>query len=202
MKDILHLGGARKPSAEEPNGDIWTYAPPVWDYFVNEEHVKTVLDVGCGYGYSAKYFEDRGCEVLGLEAHPNCISEYKGKYIINHDFTIDGLLIDKNLPHYDLCWCCEFVEHVEDKFKYNILSAFDQCKTLAMTHALPGQVGTHHVNCRESSYWIDFLIENGWTWDVDTTAKLRSLVKEFEQGHYFWKTGLVFRNQKKDRQFS
>jgi hypothetical protein len=56
------------------------------------------------------------------------------------------------------------------------------------THALPGQQGYHHVNCRTPEYWLERFSAFGCTLDHILSATARSLAPG-----YFARTGLVFR---------
>ena len=46
-----------------------------------------------------------------------------------------------------------------------------------MTHGLPGQKGTNHVNCKPSLFWIKELSNLGFKFDEQTTLYLRSVAK-------------------------
>ncbi len=64
--------------------------------------------------------------------------------------------------NFDLIWCCEVVEHVEEEFVQNIMDTFKLGKIVALTHAVPGQKGYHHVNCKPKEYWIDLMISDNF----------------------------------------
>ena len=44
-----------------------TYYPIMWERIVKDYNVKTVLDIGCGRGFSSKYFQSLGCDILGVD---------------------------------------------------------------------------------------------------------------------------------------
>jgi hypothetical protein len=46
-----------------------------------------------------------------------------------------------------------------------------------LTHAEPGDVGHHHVNCRPTDYWVRKMNEFGFEFDAAETAFLRSTDK-------------------------
>lgn len=77
---------------------------------------------------------------------------FEGLNVLIHDFT-SGPLPDDIIPPIDLGWCVEVLEHVEEQYLENMRTAFQLCRRLWVTHALPGKRGWHHVNCREPSYW-------------------------------------------------
>lgn len=165
-----HLGGYIVGLTD--HGDPNTYATEIWDWMA-ENKIKSVIDVGCGQGFSTKYFFNKGLDVLGVEGGENAYnsSVIKDKTVL-HDYTKGPFSPDRN---YDAVWCCEFVEHVEEQYIENFLTTFDFCKQIFMTHAVPGQDGYHHVNCRESEYWIEKLENRGFKFDKETSIMLRGL---------------------------
>lgn len=156
-----HLGGYRL------GGDIATSYPDLWDWVIKELDVKSVIDVGCGDGVSVKYFEKLVGfgNVLGVDGIPQ---EYPS--IVEHDFTMGPFVVERE---YDLCWCCEVVEHIEEQYLPNLLSTISKAQTVLMTHAGPGQEGHHHVNCRISEYWRGAMAAIGYRYDQILTAHTR-----------------------------
>ena len=111
-----HLGGCGI------EGDTATHYPIMWSHLVSKFKIKSVLDVGCGFGYSLKFFEDLGCEVLWVEGSDKVIelTPLKDK-ILHVDYTASEFVPEKT---YDLCWSCEFVEHVKEEFSPRFISTF------------------------------------------------------------------------------
>lgn len=159
-----HLGGFM----DGPVGDEATYFPELWSYMVNDYSAESVIDVGCGSGVAVRYFRElvgpgNVCGIDGIPQHdPN---------IIVHDYTL-GPLVPSN---YDLAWCCEVVEHIQERFLPNILSTLACAKTILITHAFPGQPGHYHVNCRMRDYWIGVFAAIGYQLDKELTATTRDL---------------------------
>jgi len=178
-----HLGGCIIES------DIRTWAPQVWDKLIEVYNLKTMIDVGCGSGHSTKYFINKGIESVGVEAYMPAIeaSEVKENIII-HDYVESEFIPDKE---YDLALCCEFVEHVEEQYCHNFMETFSKCKIVAMTHAVPGQPGFHHVNCQPAEYWIDKFNEKGFSYNEEFSVLLRGLLPE-TNGMFVKNTLMVF----------
>jgi hypothetical protein len=186
-----HLGGATRKTECTPNGDPPSWCPVVWDALV-AEGARTVLDVGCGAGFAARYFESKGCECLGIEGEPNTIKGYQGSAVLQHDFSDGPAPLPE--PEYDLAWSCELVEHVEEEYAPHVLATLARAKTIALTHAFPGQTGTHHVNCQEAPYWIERIQAMGYRHDTEATERLRALVNHgSSEGYHFARSGLIFR---------
>lgn len=176
-----HLGGYIE------GGDEATYFPTLWTWLVKHAGMNTILDLGCGEGHSTSFFADLGAHVLGVDGvpqdHPN---------IITHDFTT-GPWEPPPPDEFDLVWCCEFVEHIEEKFIQNIIPALRAGRTVLMTHAFPGQAGHHHVNCRDAEYWKGFMTAAGFTYEPMLTELTRTLTKDnpSEYNHYL-RSGMAF----------
>jgi len=165
-----HLGGCYI------EGDIGTFAPQVWDKLIEIYKPKTFLDIGCGAGHSLKYFLDRDIYGIGIEGWDEAIRlSNVSTSIILHDYTLkeyEPKLI------FDLSWCCEFVEHVEEKYIDNFMKTFSKCKVAAITHGVPGQPGHHHVNCQISQYWIDIFKQYNFSYKEEVSLSLRGLLSD------------------------
>lgn len=170
-----HLGGFIT------GGDPLSHYPALWEWFVDELDVQSVIDVGCGQSAALAYFWLRGCDVLGVDG----IEQETEWPFLCHDYA-EGPYIPSE--PFELAWSCEFVEHVEEQFMDNFLATFQCAEMVAMTHAIPGQGGYHHVNCQEKGYWIDALKSIGHRYDAYLTDRARVLAG---QG-YFAYTGLIF----------
>ena len=125
-----HLGGF------VPGGDKATWYPALWQWFVRDCGVHFVLDVGCGDGVALRYFRDLDCNVVGIDG-----VEQIDRDIVRHDFN-DGPWLHPLNVNFDLCWCCEFVEHVEERYMPNYLEAFTLARYVLMTHAEPDSKDT------------------------------------------------------------
>lgn len=96
-----HLGGY------VVGGDEATWFPELWAWLVESMDVSSVLDVGCGDGQAVHEFARLGCTVQGIDGVPQ-----DDPLIVEHDFTQGPYLPDRV---FDMIWCCEFVEHIEER---------------------------------------------------------------------------------------
>lgn len=177
-----HLGG------NVIGGDPNTFYPKLWDFFIERYRPKNILDVGCGEGYSLNFFKERGLETYGIDGLESNVQKciemgHKGTVV---DFTVSSFYSEKP---FDFGWCCEVVEHIEEKYVQNIIDSFKCCKYIAMTHAVPGQGGYHHVNCQPSPYWISLMENNGFSFLKDDTI----VSKLYDCRPYYHKSGLIFK---------
>lgn len=172
-----HLGGCVK------GGDPDTYYPKLWEWLVKRYEIipYNVLDIGCGEGRALNEFYRLGCHVIGIEGLSDITKP--GLPVIIHDLTISPVKI----ANIDLVWCCEVVEHIEEKYIDNLMTTLANGKRVAMTHALPGQGGYHHVNCKPKEYWIDQFKKYGYKLLVGDTNESK------KYGHKYWTaSGMIF----------
>ena len=170
--------------------DKASHCPEMFKYLVENLGINSVLDIGCGMGYQMQEFMKYCDEVVGVDGSEYATSNSPVKEsIFKHDFSIGELETE---DRFDLCWCCEFVEHVREEFRDNFLSSFAFCKYVAMTHAVPGQGGHHHVNCQPREYWIEHMSRFGFEFDEEMTDQLKELAGK---GTHYGNTGLFFRKK-------
>lgn len=166
-------------------GDDATLYPALWDWLVDEFKPGSVLDIGCGEGFALDHFRERGCQVLGYDgiAQPDFDT-------LEWDFT-EGA--PEKVGTFDLVWCCEFVEHVEERFMPNFLETFTWAKIVVMTHGMPGQLGHHHVNNQPPSYWKGALAAIGFRFERELTTEARKVAALNQHpSNHFVRSGLVF----------
>lgn len=179
-----HLGGY------VIGGDEATYYPELWKWLVNEYNAHSILDVGCGDGVALEFFAKQNCLVHGIDG----VTQEK-RYIDTHDYTQGPWKPTGDLAtiDWDLIWCCEFVEHVEEQYIPNFMDTFKRGHTILITHAFPGQDGYHHVNCQYPHYWVSKMRDIGYKLDADLTLKTRDLAAHNESpwNHYV-RSGLAF----------
>jgi 2-polyprenyl-3-methyl-5-hydroxy-6-metoxy-1,4-benzoquinol methylase len=111
-KNNLHMGGNIK------GGDPNTWFPLLWDFLFKKYNINSIVDIGCGEGYSAKYFREKITDVVaidGLSKNLKKIPENIKKIQVDYEKTY--YILDKE---YDMAWMCEFVEHINEIKKEKI----------------------------------------------------------------------------------
>jgi SAM-dependent methyltransferase len=166
MTAPAHLGGSH---IDKP--DFYTWLPDIWARLILDYGIESVLDLGCGAGWSTEWFSKRCKRVLGIEGDPTALALRRCDPIIQHDFT-QGPFIPRS--HYDLGWVAEFVEHVEAKYMVNWMATLQRCQYVAMTFAVPGQGGHHHVNEQLEPYWQARFKQAGFEHVPEETARMRA----------------------------
>ena len=191
-----HMGGCAM------NGDGATYYPHMWRKMIEKYNIESVVDVGCGRGFALDFFKDEGTRIHGVEGCAEAVKKNlaPADTLKLHDYENDGCYIP--LDKYDLCWSCEFVEHVEEQKKNNFIATFRRAKLVAMTYATPGQGGHHHVNEKPEGYWVSTMASEGFSLLSDDTNEMRvhaygDHVKysPFYESHFI-KRGLIFKNDR------
>lgn len=183
-EDLSHLGGTAIV------GDPMTFVPDVWEYLLKKYPIKSMIDIGCGVGINARWFQERGIIAHGVEGFPDYIRHtvLPKESLTQHDYTT-GPFIPKRM--YDLGWSSEFVEHVEEKYVPNFIFTFYCCKYVCMTHATPGQGGYHHVNEQPGDYWITRMQDAGFRHLEEDSAWMQSTGPNT---HYGRRTLMLFQN--------
>jgi SAM-dependent methyltransferase len=177
--DDGHLGGCNI------YGDPALELPKTWKFLIDEFNVKSVIDVGCGFGFHTKYFRDiLNCDVLGVEGSEKVVdASLIPENVICHDYT-KGPFVPEKL--FDMCWSVEFVEHVDEQYSQNFLETFKRSKYVVMTHGVPGQSGHHHVNCRDSNYWIDRMKDSNFELMPEMTENCRRISTIDKKDYLAW----------------
>ena len=172
-----------------PVGDPNTFLPALWQAVIDKWEIRSVLDIGCGFGYSTRWFIENGLETLGLEGSRGIAKHAVTPAVHVHDFSNEKPV---GLGEFDLCWCSEFLEHVEAKHEPQYFAAFVRCRFVAMSAALPGFGGHHHVNEQPSEYWIERFTAHGFRYDEEETLRLREIARATNPDSYFPLNGLFF----------
>lgn len=199
-----HLGGCGI------EGDVATHYPIMWRHLVGSLGIKKIIDVGCGFGYSLNFFKNTlKCEVQGVEGSKKvCDIALMKEHIVHHDYC-EGPYVPEE--KFDLCWSCEFVEHVSPQFVSHYMETFKKAKYVAITFAGKGQGGHHHVNENTESYWRFQFETGGFHFNDHITHDLKHYArKDFEDPrnptdnssaegwtypHHFINRGLFFENE-------
>lgn len=157
------------------------------DYLISKFNIKTMYDVGCGPGAMVKLANSKGVKAIGIDG--DFTLEYKDIDVILHDFTSGAL----SLSICDLCWSCEFLEHVAEEYMNNYFAIFKQCKVVCCTFST-SRGGHHHVNVQNQKYWDSKFNEYGFNKDEESTSYIRkhsSMKRDFIRN-----TGTIYINRK------
>lgn len=177
-----HLGG------NILEGDPFTYSPYVWDYLVDRFAVESVLDLGSGLGYSSKYFHKKDCKVIAVDGMDSNVQNAVFP-TIKHDLTNGPVKCKVDLVH-----CQEVAEHIDKEYVSNLMLSLACGKFVLFTHALPGQLGHHHVNLQPPEYWKSLFALYNMVEMPEDTKRVR-LMADMDNAPYVRDTGMVFVNR-------
>lgn len=144
-----------------------------------------MMDLGCGEGHAAHYFFKRGVAALAVDGSRFNMTQQVFPILI-HDMQLAPVQCDV-----DLVWCQEVVEHIEEKYLWNLMKSLACGKVVVMTHAEPGQPGYHHVNCQPAEYWIEKMSDEGYSHLQLDTERVRMLASSDAASHAA-RSALVF----------
>lgn len=161
-EDKPHLGGWG--DGHDASG---TWVPEVWAKIIKDLGIESMTDIGCGAGETVLWFRRAGVSAIGIDG----VSVDRQDGGIVHDYTTGPRLVAET----DLAWSAEFVEHVDEEFVPNFIPTFRCHRYVALSAALPGDSGHHHVNCRPSAYWISKLSDAGFEYFPEYTKALKKV---------------------------
>ncbi len=167
------------------HGDANTLCPTLWRYLIDRFALRSMLDVGCGEGHAVAFFSRAGVYAFGIDGL---------RANVDRAVTPIGLHDLLSGPFYmpvDLTWSCEVAEHIEPSKVGFFLDTLANGRVVAMTHAVPGQDGYHHVNCQPAEYWIEHMAARGYGL-AQSQESFRQIAALDPVPNYFARTGLVF----------
>jgi len=156
-------------------------------FLKNKFGFSTGLDIGCGIGLQTELMNSIGINTIGIDG--DFTVNRKIKCII-HDYS-KGKIELNNI--FDIGWCVEVLEHIDEKYLVNIFDTFKQCKYIICTFAPYGHKGHHHVNCKDENYWIQQFNKFGFNLDINITKELRNISSM--KRDFIRQTGLFFINK-------
>jgi len=174
-----HLGG----NTIRPDKNTWS--PSSWSYLLQNFNIKKMTDLGSGQGHTSQWFMERGIDVTAVEGLEFNVNNSVIPSIL-HDLTIKPFEQET-----DLVLCVEVVEHIEEKYLDFLLTSLCQGNIIFMTHAVPGQLGHHHVNCQESKYWIDHISNRGYKLLEKESEDIR-LLADRDKARHLSRNAMIF----------
>lgn len=175
-------------------GDKDSVFPELWDWLKAEFSLTSMFDVGCGCGWTMKYFAGLGCQVYGIDGSEKVLERHQlPRCVERHDLR-DGVWLPPVKS--DLVWCCEVAEHVPAEYVDNVIDtiALHAAKVIAFCAAPPGCGGHNHVNCQPTEYWAERFLAREWVLSPTLTDKARGLCQQNawrSERNYFKRSGII-----------
>jgi len=165
-RDAPHLGGFLVR-------DNSTVSLSLYNFLLGPMAVKSVIDVGCGRGFSAGYFKKLGAHVLCVEGSNDAVvnSLLTKDVVVEHDFTRGPWWPTQT---FDLAWSSEFLEHVGRPYMRNYLPIFKKSALLLVTGSAFG--GFHHVEVNADWWWRGRFQANGFVYSEELTTLFKQVI--------------------------
>lgn len=151
----------------------------------------TLLDVGCSVGGQVGKALEMGFDAYGFDGDYS-LTTNPAATNLDRIFFGDLTKCSPQFPiKFDVIWCVEVAEHIEEAFVGNLLSML--AKNLKLNGMLVFTAndgpGHHHVHLKPMEWWIEALRSHGLIYSQWYTAELReqsTMGREFIR-----KTGIV-----------
>ena len=108
-------------------------------------NVKTMLDLGCGPGGQVYEARKLGLSVIGVDGDFTLVRE-RPELFVAHDFTKGKY--EPPTVGFDLIWCIEFVEHIDEIYVDNWMSLTQKGRYVFMTYS--DTVSYTHLRAHET----------------------------------------------------
>lgn len=179
--DKAHLGGFT-------DRDEQGLSYNVFNFMLGPMTIKSVLDLGCGKGFSTNEFLQRGAKVLCVEGSHDAVqhSLLPLDLVVEHDFTRGPWWPNET---YDAVWSVEFFEHVGRPHMLNYLPILRKAALLFVTAS--GFGGWHHVEIHNQNWWRSRLEAQGFVFSEYYTKLIRAYATDgrqskFDSQHIAW----------------
>eukprot|EP01062_Namystynia_karyoxenos_P065902 TRINITY_DN59956_c0_g1_i1.p1 TRINITY_DN59956_c0_g1~~TRINITY_DN59956_c0_g1_i1.p1 ORF type:complete len:448 (+),score=77.13 TRINITY_DN59956_c0_g1_i1:63-1346(+) len=187
-KEADHVGGWLM-------NDTKSYEPTIWEFLTRVLGARSAIDIGCGRGHATKWFYEAGLRVLCVEGTEegiaNTVIPDKSR-IVQHDYS-RGPWWPQEV--YDVAWCVEFIEHVEEEYMDNWLATMRSAHYIITSHSRRG--GRHHVAIKHDWWWQEKFATRGFTYLPGLSKHIRKMAgygMPDKAQHYLGSTAMVFRN--------
>jgi len=165
-------------------------------FFAKNLKIKSMLDIGCGPGGNVEFARSLGIDAYGIDGDVSSLPDKD--YFSAIDYRIGPSELSRR---FDLGWCMEFAEHIDEQYVDNFFTDFSLCEIMCFTAAPPGWGGVGHVNEQKTLYWLRQFKARGWRFDLLKTLRFRFISKLTFRGEvrrrkkqFFKNRGLVFIN--------
>jgi len=213
LGDPIHLGGfamglddgTYSVGSKGLRNDIPNdgFSPSVFEHMIRAWGIRSLLDVGCGRGWTTSWFLYHGVRAQCVEgssaAYRQSVlpvttstrrrgsnnrteasflaNEHDGggdvPHLTQHDFTRGPWWPDRTV---DVAWAQGFVQQVSMQYAQNYLAAFAKSAIVVVT--TPQEPGWHHVEIHEHQWWIDKFERNGFKYDDKLTEQVKRVAFE------------------------
>ena len=167
------------------------------NYFKETSVYSTFLDIGCSVGWQVDEALKLGFDAYGIDGDYSLVYHKNTRNlerIMFNDFSKTYLILPKK---FDLIWCVEVAEHIEEQFTDNLIKTISynlrEAGSVVFTACSKENTGIHHVNIKSKEWWIDKFNKHNMVYIPEWTEDLKkysTMKREFiqENGMIFIKT--------------
>lgn len=128
--------------------------------------IRSLVDLGCGRGYTALWFHLQGVETTCVDGSVTAFSRsvLPPEVRVNHDFTRGPWWPH---PTVDLVWSTGFVPQVSRQYMTNYIATMQHAAIVLVS--FPPRGGWHHVEVHDEDWWIVQFQRYGLVWSETLT---------------------------------
>jgi len=133
---------------------------------ISISHPKSVLDVGCAYGYIVKRLRDKGIYAIGMDISEWCSRQrIIPDYYVRHDMRVVPYPFkDKE---FDLLYCEGVLEHIGEEYIEGIMKEFERVSErrllqLSFDWHKNVEIEPGHINVKHHDWWFERVPLNTW----------------------------------------
>ena len=155
---------------------------------LSELKVGSVVDVGCGTGtWTAEFLANGVTDVTGID----------GDYIDRSTLLIPASRFDSHDLNrridfdrtFDLAVCLEVAEHLPASRAAGLASDLTRLAPCVLfSAAIPGQLGTKHINEQPLQYWVKLFSQLGYT----CSDSIRHVIWDNEDVDWWYRQNIVY----------
>ena len=156
------------------NNKLWVYIfDNIAEKIINNFHPKTVLDMGCAFGYLVEALRKKGVEAYGIDISEYAINnaEESIKPYVKNMSALDELP-DDFPKHFDLVVSIEMIEHLYEEDGLKVIDKMVSYADKVLISSTDDDFDdVTHVNVQKKEYWVDKFAKKGFlrNLDIDTT---------------------------------
>ncbi len=155
---------------------------------------QSVIDFGCGSGDLLAVFEKKGIEVLGIDGSRANFRHLKIN--MNNFLLFDIRKAYKSKKKYDLCFCLEVAEHIEEGYSDILIKSLTSSSSAIVFSAEPAaESGVRHINLKPYEWWISKFDREKFILDRFLTEHLKQeMIKVGGIQEWYIRNLLVFKS--------
>lgn len=161
-------------NGEGYENNLWVYIfDNIAEKIINNFHPKTVLDMGCAFGYLVSALRKKGVEAYGIDISEYAINnaEKSIKPYVKNMSALDELP-DDFPKHFDLVISIEMIEHLYEEDGLKVIDKMVSYADKVLISSTDDDYDdVTHVNVQKKEYWVDKFAKKGFlrNLDIDTT---------------------------------